>query len=250
MTCKRNGKHKGHNILLLEEAKNSLKMNIERYTETIEINKHILQNASQKATKELSVIQGKKEQTKEFIRQHFEEIRMLLKEKEIKMMNAIEEIQTEEDKLSKIIIEAQNYFTRLSSTSKKAETILSSFDNTIITPKITCDAISITKGTIDVNDISRSYNEISGKKTAINLSEFERDLKTLTQSINNIKEVKIKRVPTFGPKNLIIKSIGPFLCHLNGTETNMMKNTPLLYIKREQYGIPIRHLNVLITKSQ
>lgn len=214
MTCKWDGKHKRHNVISLEETKNFLKTNMETCIKTLENYGHILQDAPQKAKKELEKIQTKKEQVKELVKKQFDEVRKILKENEIRLLNSIDKIQFDEDKLTKCITESQDAFTPLSSAYQKAKSVLNTLCNAEITPEIARDVISIINCTRVTHDNLRSYNEICGYEMVISSNEFEKEVKTIIQSINIINEVKMNKVSTLIPKGLTSKSVGAFFVSL------------------------------------
>lgn len=214
MKCKWDGKHKGHNTIPLRETKNMLKTNVEKCIKTLENNGRIIQNIQQKATKEMEKIQSKKEQAKKLVKQHFDEIRRVLEENESKMLNTIDEIQLDEDKFSKCIMEAQNTFASLSSTYQKAKSILTNMNTIDITGEIVSESISIVNGTSNMCDIGHLHKEIDEKEIFIDSIRLEKDVKTIIQLINTIREVKMKRVSTLCPKGLIAKGVGAFFVSL------------------------------------
>lgn len=204
----REGKHKGHCILTLDESKDIIKANLKRDIKELKSESKLLENARSYAEREIKTLQEVKEQMKEIVRNGFKEIRDALAAKEVELIGFIDEKVGWEDDIVGTITRGQNFLGKLPQVLEKGKSFISLLDVADITPDIASEISSITDTKNEISKLLDDYESIICKNTA-DCEDFESKKLATISKIRKIKEVSIKRVPLFGPKNVTLNEIEP-----------------------------------------
>lgn len=209
--CKLEGKHRGHNVLTLEDSKDFIKATLKTSIETLEKDTHILEDINKEAGEEAERTQLMKEQAKECVHKQFSELRKLIVEKENAMMSEIENVQMESgiDSLASVL---HGILGTLSSILTEGKTLLNGWNSTT-TIRAATMLTSIIKEVEKVKNTKNAYNETNRYEFFANLSDFEKGTKAICQSIETLNGVEFKKTP-YTPKCLRARNMGYFFVAL------------------------------------
>lgn len=210
MKCYSEGKHKGHNTFSLGDSKQFIKTNLEKSIEIIEHDLVVVKNIPEKVTKEMDENQSKKDQAKSSIKQQFEELKEMIKEKELNLLSAIENIQLENNDIIQLISDSKKIIDDFPPIITTGKAILDNWNTTEITADTTDKIISIINKSKEIRKVKNKYNEVCGFKTFIILDDFKKEIQNLTKSISRLEIGESKKVSILGPSGLMAEDVGIF----------------------------------------
>lgn len=223
MESKTEGRHRGHNVVPLEEASDFIRETLGASIKRIEGEIPRLEEIQDKAIDEGERIQSKKDQAKELVQRSFSELRRLLNAREAELMDAIENTQLGEDKLEQFIPDLQNAIGDISSALERGKALFDSW-STALTPDVTQDVLSVIGKTKEIRDLKRAYSDACGCEIVTNSCAFEDGVKRVLQSIKDISSVGFDMVSVIEPKELQATDVGPFFVMLEWAEQSDDEN--------------------------
>lgn len=187
---------------------------LRKSVETIEREEPVLQDISQELVKELDSFQNKIDEAKEHVRGQFTEIREILDRKEREILERIEETQSDEEELNQLISDTGSVLDECQATLTTGKTLLSKWKSTNFKASVADKAIYVVNKAKEIQRIKRTYDEVHKHKAVAVFRDFEDQAKKITQLINSVPAVVVKRIPTIGPMRLGAKEVGPFFVTL------------------------------------
>lgn len=107
MTCKWEGKHKGHNISLISRSNDFIRSRLEGSVRVLRRESESIKATLPKLEERLTKTAERKEGAKEVVKKRFGELKKRLAEREAEILDSIEKASADEDKLTDLISEAQ-----------------------------------------------------------------------------------------------------------------------------------------------
>lgn len=256
MEPKTEGKHRGHNVVPLEEANAFIRETLDASVKTMESEIPSLEEATDKTIEKMGEIQLKKDKAKEFVQDYFVKLRELLNTKETEVMTAIEKSQLGEE-LEQFLSDAQGAFDEISSGLEGGKALLDSWDNggsnskMEVTPEVIQTVASAVERAKEIRSLMGTYKEACGYEVITNPKNFEDGVKNAIQSISKVGNVEFEMVLVIGPKELQAKDVGPFFVSLEwGKQSGDEKYTIAVqkegsdcaYLESKENGITLASL--------
>lgn len=234
--CKWDGKHKGHNVTTAEESGDFVKGILEASIGAIERELKSFQDIQERVPEGIDRIQSKKEQAKEFVKQHFDEIRRALDEKEIEMLKSIDEGVLGDEELEDLFVGAQNALDDLSSALVSGKALLNKISSQEFLAGNAYKAISIENKAKEISRIKNACADALSFAISMESGSFEDDAKRVAQLVSSLSSISIKRASTASPKNLSAKSVGPFFATLEWDRDEEQEQGDFKYVVSIQNG--------------
>lgn len=234
--CKWDGKHKGHNVTTAEESGDFVKGILEASIGTIERELKSFQDIQERVPDGIDRIQSKKEQAKEFVKQHFDEIRRALDEKEIEMLKSIDGAVLGDEELEDLFVGAQNALDDLSSALVTGKFLLNEISSPEFLAGNAYKAISIENKAKEISRIKNACADALSFAISMESGPFEDDAKRVAQLVSSLSSISIKRVSTASPKSLSAKSVGPFFATLEWDRGEEQEQGDFKYVVSIQKG--------------
>ena len=182
--------------------------------EIIEREEPVLQGIAQESTKELDPFQSKIYEAKEYVQRRFTELREMLDAKEKEILGRIEEAQGDGEELSQLISDTGSALDECQATLTTGKTLLSEWESTNFTADVAEKAIYVVNEAKEIQRIKRTYDEVHGHEAVADTRDFDDQAGKITQLIGTVPAVRVRRIPTIGPKGLRAKEVGPFFVAL------------------------------------
>lgn len=190
-----------------------------------------LENARYYAEREINTLQELKEQMKEIVQNGFKEIRDALAAKEVELIGFIDEKVGHDDDIVGTITRGQNFLGKLPQVLEKGKSFISLLDVSDISPDIASEVSSIADAKNEINKLLDDYENVICKNT-IDCEDFESKKQAVISKIRKIKEISIKRVPLFGPKNITLNEIEPLIVEVKW-DRNKLDDSYFISLQKE-----------------
>lgn len=205
MTCKWEGKHKGHRISFIKTASNFIKEELKESIHILEKESQALVSISQKAEGTLIKNIRMKELTKKQVTEYFDKMSKILDEKRAEALAKVEEIHFGED--IELPFNAKTAIGRAYKSLKEGNGLLSKWDDDV--PVSTIDrAITVINESKILGSVKNTYVQLSSYDIDVNLNNIGDDANRILQEISNISSVRFINTHLCGPTGLTLKTVG------------------------------------------
>ena len=178
--------------------------------ETIERKEPVLKSIARESVKELECFQNKIGEAKEHDQRQFTELKEVMDRKETEIIGRIEEAQSDGEELSQVISDTESVLNECQTMLATGKTLLSEWESANFTAGVADKAISVVNEAKEIQRIERAYGEVHGHEAVADFRGLDEETEKITQLIGTVPAVRVRRIPTIGPKGLRAKEVGPF----------------------------------------
>lgn len=219
LKCKWEEAHKGHDVIYLNESKPFLKDVLVKHNEVLERVIPVIEKIPQEAKQSLKNSQEKREAVKEMVMQKFNEIRKSVDTKESEILSNLEGDVSCDDRLVKLISNAQTNVKGLIAAASSGKNILGKWEATEVTQVLAHNVVCIIGKAKEASQMKNEYDDVCDCDVTFGTSKFEKMIDSVTASVTSTEVVHVKRVSFCEPRDFSTNEIGPFYVSLKWVKT-------------------------------
>ena len=219
--------------MLINEAKEFMREKVEGIIKSLESHHKAVEGISCQAEQKIFKDQERITQLKEVIKKKFELIRKALVQKELALLNGLDNNETNVNSLSGLITDAQDLIGNLSEALLTEKSALEKLFAMGPTPCLVHMAFSC------YNEVSKKFeaikkasDEICNYEIILNVDTFESEVKKVVDAIGLLNNVSMKKISLVGPNGLTVKDLKPSFACLEWNR-NELDNEYIVALQKE-----------------